>query len=396
MSVRTLESTRQVTRIGAHSLEETGELAAQQGIHHALIVTDAGLSRTHWRADLERSLRNADVDVSVFSDVHSTPGLEVVAAAIAAIRDNGCDGVVSLGGGSCHDVAKVAALLTASRASFHAIAHGERAPDGKLPHVAVNTTAGSGAERSGYAFIMEEKGHEHTVVHHKLLVPEVAVLDPRIHVGMPPALTADSGLNALAHAIEAFLSTAHTDGSDERALKAIGGIMEHLPRAVSNGSDVEVREAMAEASYQAAEAFDAAGLGIVDSISLVLSSLFSIGQSSANGMILPYVMQFDALAVDGPRTSALCEVLGVEAGGGSPSMADAVQAVQHLRRKVGQSESLADRGVSWDDLYLVSHAILRHPFTSRNPRPLDKAGLAEIFLDALQGESPGAAVHSPA
>ncbi len=385
MAVRSLDSGHQVTRIGPHCLEETGELAAQQGIQHILVVTDAGMARTQWFAALLKSLRNADLDVSEYRGVSATPGLHHVDEALAVIRSAGCDGVVSLGGGSCHDVAKVAALLARSSASFHELSHEQQAPEGKLPHVAVNTTAGTGAERSGYAFIMEDAGHEHTVIHHALLVPEVAILDPRIHVGMSQGLTAETGLNALAHAVEAYLSTAHTDASDAYALTAIRTLRTHLPVVVRDGTHLEAREAMAEGAYRAAQAFEEAGLGIVDSISLVLSSVFNIGQSSANGIILPHVMQYDALSVEESRAKALCDALGAKASEGEDWMQAAITGVHALKRSVGQTRTLADHGVTWDDLYLIHHAVLMHPFTSRNPKPLDEEGLTQIFLDALQG-----------
>ncbi len=382
-AVRSLDSDRQVTRFGVRALEETGELAAQQGIRHALVVTDEGMARTPWLAAVEASLRNAGVDATTFRGVTPTPLLGDVEAAVAAFREARCDGVVSLGGGSTHDVAKAAALLARNEGTLHDYAHENRMPDGKAPHIAVNATAGTGAERSGYAFITQEHGHEHTILHGDLLVPEVAVLDPRVHATMPARLTAATGLNALSHAVEAYLSTAHTEASDAKALAAVAAIREHLPRAVADGDDLAVRAAMAEAAYHAAEAFDAAGLGLVDSISLVVSGLFNVGHSTANALLLPHVLRHDGLALEG-RLGPLCAALGASGG----SVDGCVQAVLDLEAAVGIHETLADRGLTRDDLYLVAHSILRHPFNARNPVPLDEAGLAQVFLDAVEGEAP--------
>lgn len=385
MTVRSLDLDRQTARLGVGALQEVGALAAANGIHHALLVTDDGLARTPWLEAVRHDLRKAGVDVTEYRGVSSPPVLQNVTGAVAAMGTAGCDGVVSLGGGSVHDVAKAAALLARSDATLHQLAHGEAEPGGKAPHVAVSTTAGTGAERSAYAFITDEHGREHTVLHHPSLVPEAAVIDPRTHATLPARATATTGLNALAHAVEAYLSTAHTDASDARALVAVQGIRIHLPRAVEHGDDLDARAAVAEAAYHAAEAFDEAGLGLVDSISLVLTALFDVDHGTANALLLPHVLAYDADGL-GDRAGALCDALGVEppedAGAAGRACVDAVRA---LEAHVGVGGDLHDLGVSWDDLYLLRHAVLHHPFTARNPRPLDEAGLAEIFAGAVQG-----------
>jgi alcohol dehydrogenase class IV len=144
---------------------------------------------------------------------------------------------------------------------------------------------------------------------------------------------------------------------------------------------------MAEAAYHAGVAFNQGGLGIVDSISLVVSSLFNVGHSAANAIVLPHVMAYDAFSVQ-RRMGDIAHALGMKPEGQSRRQLAqaAIEGVVDLKAQVGLRESLADRGMTWDDLYLVAHAILRHPFIKRNPRPLDEAGLQTILLDAMESQ----------
>lgn len=377
---------RQIVRFGVGTLEEAGALAAQAGIHRALLVTDHAMDRTPWPVEVLRSLREAGVEATVYQEVSSPPALATVLEAKEALERRGADGVVSVGGGSVHDVAKVAAALVGSGATFEALAHEGREPSGSLPHVAVGTTAGTGAERSSYAFVIQEHGHEHRVLHHPLLAPDVAIIDPRTHTTLSPRRTAAAGLSALGRGVEAFLSRAHTPSSDASALVAVSGIHGHLVRAVEQGDDLEARTAVASAADRAAQAFEVAGLGLMDSIGLVLSGLFSIDHNTANAVVLPHVMRYEAGSL-GSRAEALCLALGLDPVGDEAAQSRAcVQAVRDLQSQVGLWQSLRDLGLAWDDLYLIRNSILRHPFSARDPRVLDEEGLAQVFLDALQGQ----------
>lgn len=383
-TVRTLESTSQVTRLGAGALHEIGASARQQGITKALLVTDAHLGHSEAAHVIERRLADHGIGMELCVCVTPTPLVHDVDEAVERLGKAGCDGVVSLGGGSAHDVGKGVALLGRNGGTIHEYAHEQKTADATLPHIAVSTTAGTGAEMSSYAFFVEEHGHEHTILWHDILVPEVAIIDPVTHVSMPQHVTAATGINALSDAIEAYVSRSHTDASDEAALEAIRLIGENLPTAYHDGHDLEARTRMAEAAYKAGTAFNAAGLGIVDSISLVVSSLFNIGHSTANAIVLPHVMAYDAFSVEG-RMGDIAKALGKDPGTGRQAMAQAaVEAVEDLKQEVGLTENLADRGMTWDDLYLCAHAILRHPFIKRNPRDLDEEGLTKILLDSME------------
>lgn len=381
--VQSLSSDLQMTRFGVGALHEIGDVAQRLGITRALVIADPHLVHQEAFHVLQSHLEGAGIACVVSDQVTPTPLYSDVHTAVEAAE--GCDGVVSFGGGSASDIGKVAALLGKNGGSIHAYAHEEADADSTWPHIAVPTTAGTGAESSSYAFLLEEHGHEHTILHHPILMPAAAVVDPLVHVTMSPRLTATTGMNALSHAVEAYVSRAHTDASDEAALEAIRLVHDHLPKAVADGGDLDARTGMARASYQAGRAFNLAGLGIVDSISLVLSSLFNIGHSAANAIVLPHLLAYDAYAVE-DRLRDVAKALGRDpAGMDRREVAEAaIEAVAELKERIGVTQTLADRGISWDDLYLCSHAILRHPFIARNPRPLDERGLQEILLDSME------------
>lgn len=385
-----LGSNEQVTRFGPGAIHEVGAQARRHGIRRALLVTDRTFFQGEAANVIEKSLDAEGVTMTAVASATPTPIESDTGRAAGKLRDAGCDGVISLGGGSVQDVGKCVALLGGSSGTLHGFGHGQDEVSDVLPHIAVPTTAGTGAERSAYAFITEEHGHEHLVIHHPLLVPRAAIIDPVLHTTMPPRLTAATGLNALSAAIEAHLSPQATEDSDEDALAAIRLIAEHLPRAYRDGDDLEARTGMARAAYVAGSAFEHAGLGLVDSISLVLSSIFNVGHSAANAIVLPHVMAYDSFAAP-RRLDAIAQAMGQEPEQGTkrasaamvPATHPAVAAVQALKAELGMTETLRDRGIGWDDLYLIAGSILRHPFSRRNPRDLDEAGVVEILTDAM-------------
>lgn len=383
-TVTTLASPDQVTRFGAGALYEVGELAVHQGIHRAFVIADPGLFGSPAHRLIEARLAAARVPAVSAACVTPTPLYSDVEEGVRLLHANRCDGVITLGGGSAHDVGKGVALLGKNGGSLHEWAHGTRVAESVLPHIAVVTTAGTGAEASSYAFLLEEHGHEHTILHHAVLTPKVAILDPLTHVTMPPRVTASSGLNALSDAVEAYVSRSHSPESDEQAMEAIRLIHAWLPKAYRNGADLEARTHMARAAYLAGAAFNRAGLGIVDSISLVVTSLFNVGHSEANAIVLPHLMAYDAFAVEG-RMADIARAFGRDPPADKRGAAQtAVEAVADLKAEVGLTATLADRGMTWDDLYLCAHTILHHPFIKRNPRPLDEEGLTKILLDSME------------
>lgn len=368
-------------RLGAGALNEIGIIASELGIHRALVVVDPALADLPGVDALQVRLAEHSVRPHLADHVTPTPLYADVMAVVEVGKEHRCDGVISFGGGSTIDVAKAASLVLADGGDLADYARHGRVADRTLPHIAVTTTAGTGAESSTYAFLREDHGHEHTILHHPILMPDAVVLDPLAHVSMPPRITAATGLNAMTHAIGAYVSPAATPESDRRALQAITTIRTTLPRVVAEGGDVAARSRMAEASFLAGQAFNEAGLGIIDSISLVLTNLFTMGHSEANAMVLPYALAVPAYA-DPSRLPAVAEALGASPGD-DPAKA-CVEAIRDLQTRVGQTGSLAKQGLSRDDLYLCAGSILNHPFMHRSGRDLDERALADILVSAIE------------
>ncbi len=375
-SVRSLGAQEQLTRFGLGALHETGHVAELLGLRRLLLVVDPRLVASEGARLLETVLRRRGIATSAFTQISATPMAAQAEYAAERRIQMRADGVVSYGGGSTIDVGKAASFLQKGKRVFD-YGHGTQ-PTARIPHIAIPTTAGTGAETSSYAFFVQGEGREHTVIEGDALVPAAAIIDPLTHVTMPPALTASTGMNALADAIEAVLGPTSTEESDARAAHAIEGIFEALPKAVADGRDLEARSAMALAAYEAGQAFRVAGLGLVDSISLVLSSYNSISQSRANALVLPHIMRFQ-----GDRSpQRMQRLIGLIPG--ASDAASAVKAVDDLARSAGIRGSLHDLGLGWDDIYLSSHAILRHPFNARDEEGLTAEALAEVLAAALE------------
>ncbi len=384
-TVTEIDTDRQMTRLGPGALHDVGLLASLLGIRRALVLVDPHLEHSSGMQVLKNKLQAEGIAWELCDHVTPTAIDSNVYDAVEALKAGNCDGVITFGGGSAHDIGKCTALIGKHGGTILDYAHEHKVVDSTLPHIAINTTAGTSAEMSSCAFVTTEHGHEHTILHHDILVPEAAILDPLTHLSMPSHVTAATGINALSDAIEAYVSRAHTPETDKAALEAIQIIAENLPKAFKDGDDLEARTAMARGAYLAGTAFNGAGLGIVDSISLVVSSLFNIGHSTANAIVLPHVMAYDAFSVD-DRMGDIARAMGRDVTGmDRKHMAEAaIDAVVDLKNSMGLTENLADRGMGWDDLYLCAHAILRHPFIKRNPRDLDEAGLTEILLGAME------------
>ncbi len=375
-SVRSLGADLQLTRFGLGALHEAGHVAEMLGIRRALLVVDPRLAASEGARLLQTVLRRARIVTSAFTQISATPMAAQAEYAAERRYQMAADGVISYGGGSTIDVGKAASFLPEGKKIFD-YAHGTE-PEVRIPHIAIPTTAGTGAESSPYAFYVQEQGREHLVVHGDALVPAAAIIDPLTQLSMPPALTASTGINALADAIEAVLGPTSTEVSDEHAASAIHAIFESLPAAVADGQDRDARSKMALASYEAGEAFRIAGLGLLDSISLVLSSYNSISQSRANALVLPHVMTFQA-----QRSPRRMERLAAMVPGG-PDADGAIRRVKELIHDVGIRGSLHDLGLGWEDVYMCSDAVLRHPFNERDSEGLTAEALAEVLASALE------------
>lgn len=252
-----------VNIIGSESLGSAMDTMRDYGWRRALIVTDTMLSKLGMATDIQNALKERNIASVVYDGTHPNPTTGNVAAGLTVLKDNNCDCVISLGGGSPHDCAKGIALVAANGGDIRDYEGVDRSAKPQLPMVAINTTAGTASEMTRFCIITDEARHIKMAIVDKHVTPVLSVNDSSLMAGMPASLTAATGMDALTHAIEAYVSVAATPITDACALKAITMIAENLVHAVEDGSNMAAREAMAYAQFLAGMAFNNASLGYV-------------------------------------------------------------------------------------------------------------------------------------
>ena len=237
-----------VNVIGADSLTDAMNMMADYGFTRTLIVTDSMLTKLGMAGDVQKALEERNIFSVIYDGTQPNPTTENVAAGLKLLKENNCDSVISLGGGSPHDCAKGIALVAANGGDIRDYEGVDRSAKPQLPMIAINTTAGTASEMTRFCIITDEARHIKMAIVDKHVTPLLSVNDSSLMIGMPKSLTAATGMDALTHAIEAYVSIAATPITDACALKAVTMIAENLPLAVEDGSNAKAREAMAYAS----------------------------------------------------------------------------------------------------------------------------------------------------
>lgn len=281
-----------IALMGPGSLAELPRKLARLGVRRALVVTDAGLVACGVVARVTEALEGSGIAAPVYADVTPNPTIEEVEAGAAAYRSQSCDALVAVGGGSANDCAKAVRARLAGMGQLNDPAVPKQMPARGPVLVAVNTTAGTGSEVSRAYLVTDTAARRKLIFKDDFAMPDVAVDDCDLMMGLPPALTAWTGMDALTHAIEAYVSSRHFLMTDVLALDAIRLIARYLPAAVHDGGSVEARDAMATAQYLAGMSFGSAGLGLVHAMAHQFGALYDVPHGLANAIILPEVMAF--------------------------------------------------------------------------------------------------------
>jgi alcohol dehydrogenase class IV len=376
-------------RFGAGRIKELAEACRAAGIARPLLVTDAGVAKLPITATATGLLKEAGLPVAVFSDVQSNPVESNVEAGIAAFRSGGHDGVIAFGGGSGLDTGKVIAFLSGqSRPLWDFEDIGDwwtRAdPDKIAPIVAVPTTAGTGSEVGRAGVITQESTHTKKVIFHPKMMPRVVICDPELTAGMPPSITTGTGMDALAHCLEAYCAPNYHPRADGIAVEGMRLIFANLPKAVANGSDLEARAHMMSAAAMGAAAFQK-GLGAIHALSHPVGALYNTHHGTTNGVFMPYVLVFNRSTIE-PKIARLAGFLGI-AGGFDGFLKD----VLNLRKQTGVPHDLGGLGVDGSKVETIVEMSLVDPTAGGNPVPLTKEGSRKIFEAALSGDVAAAA-----
>ncbi len=371
--------------MGAGCLPDAMSVVQSRGFKHALIVTDAPLTALGVTETVAALLRERDVAVTVFDGVQPNPTVSNVEAGLAVLQQAGCDCVISLGGGSPHDCAKVIAVLATNGGAVMDYRGANKVKKAPLALVAINTTAGTASEITRFAVITEETRHLKMNIVDRQLAPMLSVNDPELMRGMPPSLTAATGMDALTHAVEAYVSTMATAVTDACALHAIRLIAQYLPRAVANGrEDIEARDNMTSAQFLAGMAFNNAFLGYVHAMAHQLGGQYNLPHGVCNAMLLPHVEAVNASAC-APRMADIARGLGVNTAGMDDAAAAqaGVQAMRDLAHAVGIPPKLSDLGVKREDFAMMAVNAIKDGSGATNPRKFSQAEIEAIYEAAF-------------
>lgn len=369
-------------RFGAGRLAELAEACRAAGIERPLFVTDRAIAALPIAEAALSVLAEAGIAVRVFSDVAPNPVSATVDAGIAAYRDAGCDGVVAFGGGSALDAGKCIAFQqgqTRPIFDFEDVDDWWTRADGNAiaPVVAVPTTAGTGSEVGRAGVVTNEAIHTKKVIFHPKMLPAVVIADPELTVGMPPAITAGTGMDALAHCLEAYCAPAYHPMSEGIAVEGARLVKEALPRAVADGGDLAARADMMSAAAMGAVAFQK-GLGAIHALSHPVGALYDTHHGMTNAVFMPYVLAFNRVAVE-DKIARLAAFMGIEGG-----FAGFMDWLIDLRAAIGVPPGLQGLGVDATRLDTVARMAVADPTAAGNPVPLDEEGARALFRAAYE------------
>lgn len=374
---------REVT-FGGHCVREIGRHAARGNARHVAIVTDQGVAAKGLVDPVKASLSGAGVQCDVFDLVSREVPHDVIAQIAARCRQAGTDLLVAVGGGSVIDTAKAVGIVLTNGGSILDYDGVDRVRHPIMSLYAVPTTAGSGAETSPFCIVRDATQGRKIEIFSAKLIPERVFIDPLMTRSMPPELTAGTGMEALANAIEAYCSTWANPLSDTLALDAMRLIAENLRATVANGKNLFAREQMALAAFEAGQASVNARTGAVHALGHSLSGLFDIPERISDAILLPHVMKAN-LNADVRRMAKVAEALGEHVGGLSIRAAAqrAIDAVMLLMVDVGLPTSLTQVGVDKNAITTLSERALQDPFLATNPRAFSRKEIAAIYEDAF-------------
>lgn len=375
-----------VSFIGAGALKMAGPKIQSMSFKKPLIVTDKGIRKAGLLEPVLQTLKTEAgiTDVAVFDDVKPNPTVSNVNAGLEMLSKQGCDSILSLGGGSPQDCAKGIAIVKTNGGKIEDYEGLDMAKKQQFPLIAVNTTAGTASEITRFAVITDEKRHVKMVITTDMCTPLIAVNDAELMFKQPKALTAATGMDALTHAVEAYVSKFASPVTDACALQAIRLIRKHLVKATFHGNDVEAREGMSYAEYLAGMAFNSAGLGYVHAMAHQMGAVYDLPHGVCNAILLPHVEEFNK-TVAGARLGDVAEALGVKTSGMSQAQAAdaAVSAIRQLSKEVEIPAGFKQLGAKEEDLPRLADAALKDVCSLFNPREGTKEDIIQIYKNAL-------------
>jgi len=377
------------TRIifGPGALHELGSEANGLGIARPLLVTDHGVVACGLAEQVLSESRRAGLASELFEDVNPNPVEKNVRDGLEAYRRGNCDGIIGLGGGSAIDTAKAIRLAVTHPFPLEQyddqLDGASRIRAGAPPMIAIATTAGTGSEVGRSTVIILQSNDRKTVIFSPHLIPNVALADPELTLGMPPRITAGTGLDALTHNVEAYLALGYHPLCDAIALQGARLAIQNLARAVQNGKDLEARSNMMMSAMMGAVAFQK-GLGAVHSLAHPLSSVANLHHGTTNGILLPHVLEFNRPTSEGRlRDLAVAMELDGARGTAAEAAAALIERLRQLLPEVGIPSTLGALGVTHDLIPLLARKAMEDACHQSNPRPCTEADMIALYEKAL-------------
>lgn len=373
-----------VSLMGIGSAKETGEQVKALGATKALIVTDKGLSAMGVADKIKAQVEAAGVQAIIFDGAEPNPTDINVHDGVKVYQAEGCNAIITLGGGSSHDCGKGIGLVIGNGGNIRDFEGVNKSTKPMPAFVAINTTAGTASEMTRFCIITNTDTHVKMAIVDWRVTPNVAINDPLLMVGKPAALTAATGMDALTHAVEAYVSTIATPITDACAIKAIELIAEFLTKAVANGEDLEARDKMAYAEYLAGMAFNNASLGYVHSMAHQLGGFYNLPHGVCNAILLPAVSQYNLIACP-KRFADIAKALGENVDGLSVTEAGqkAIDRIRSLSASIGIPTGLKALNVKEEDLKVMAENAKKDACQFTNPRKATLEQVIDMFKAAM-------------
>ena len=367
---------------------ELASVSSALGVKRPLIVTDPGIIQHGLHSGAIASFDTASMAYCVYSDVRADPSNDIVRDALAAAREHKADGVIGFGGGSSMDVAKLVAALLASEQRLDDMYGVDNITGGRYPLIQVPTTAGTGSEVTPVSVVTVSESEKKGVVS-SVLIPDVALLDPELTLGLPPQVTAATGIDAMVHAIEAYTSAQRKNPySDMLAREALRLLSNNIVTAVNQGSNLEARGAMLYGATLAGQAFANAPVAAVHALAYPLGSYYHIPHGLSNSLVLPHVMRFNVSeAADLYAEIAPCVMKdNALLRGSSAQLAERlIEQLTVFIEQVGLPTTLKELGVEEEKLTMLADAaMLQQRLLINNPREMHRDDALAIYRQAYR------------
>ncbi len=372
-------------RFGVGRIAELPDACKQLGFKHPLLVTDPGLAKLPMIQEAIARNEAAGIPTGLFADIKGNPVSKNVEDGLKIFREGGYDGIIAFGGGSALDAAKTIAFMAGQKRpmwDFEDVGDNwTRAdPKGIVATIAVPTTSGTGSEVGRASVITNEATHVKKIIFHPKMLPSIVISDPALTVGLPAHVTAATGMDALAHCLEAYCAPGFHPMADGIAVEGMRLVKEALPSAVKDGKNLVARAQMMAAASMGATAFQK-GLGAIHALSHPIGAVYDAHHGLTNAVVMPYVLEFNREAIEA-KMARLAAWLGLP----DPSFKGVMAWVLALRKEIGIPHTLKDLGIGTDRLDELSVMAAADPSAGGNPIPIGAPELKQMFIACIEGK----------